>query len=335
LLIISVLISFPCLAYASQKSSPRIKGLHLNRSCAEVLLRLLNPLEIVPSKSKKIGDYVYMVQSRSGNKFVVRLRARGNETSREAFASRFASFFSPIILTPPTLLLSREESLSIHDNLSRSLPDYRRPTVWNSHDDSQLVTLTPFYEGLKQGTDLLIEKRVLGRDELEQLASRVNVKLVGSLSPEQKVKRIKKVFKLSFIRQLADAWAVFTILGMPDFHPGNWFYDGKRIFAIDLANHHYSTKTEVDPKGKRVVSEFGPSGLNGRMMHPFGGSELGNDVMREFLLLNVSPDLKKKLSTFTRKELNKVANEAGFKFPEGGDEETQIITRIRYFANLP
>jgi hypothetical protein len=36
-------------------------------------------------------------------------------------------------------------------------------------------------------------------------------------------------------RQLADHWALYAALAIPDFHPNNWLIDDGRVVAIDLA----------------------------------------------------------------------------------------------------
>ena len=100
-----------------------------------------------------------------------------------------------MVKTPPTVLLSRQQSLLILENLKKYVKDYKSPPVEDSTTDSQLVTLTPFYEDLTLGTNLLLKKKILFKSEANSLLlSDENKSLLDDVySPEKRVLQIKSM----------------------------------------------------------------------------------------------------------------------------------------------
>ena len=120
--------------------------------------------------------------------------------------------------------------------------------------------------------------------------------------------------------QLSDYWALYTILGIPDFHVGNWLLRGKDVIAVDLAYHAPQTSTRLETPLTLVDQQ-----------HPFGRTAATREVIH-FLRLNISPQMKAYLSTVSRTDVERLARETGYPLISG--ELDAIMTRINAVARI-
>jgi len=285
--------------------------------------------EIDFTKTISLGNpSVYRIETHLGQKFVVRIRSRGHETHGEAFSSRFAIQFAGQNVGIVKVLqgVRMDELVSkLRENKQFLLPYSFSPKF---SEDSNSATIVPFYESVRPGTQVLKDYGILEFDPTRNLSSVEEQLLVESITSK---------LPSSLISQLADMWATYTILGLPDFHPANWFLDADRVLGIDLANHHLSIKRELFDRS--ALTEFGLSGLDGRMMHPFGGTLLGPGKLRDFLLSNVSQSFKDRLKLITLTDLQTLAQETGYNLIRKGysppHEIDDLSARIKYFSSLP
>jgi hypothetical protein len=100
-------------------------------------------------------------------------------------------------------------------------------------------------------------------------------------------------------RQLANHWAVYTLLGMPDFHATNWLIDGTDIIAIDLANLSKEFR-----KGVATLALFD-------QQTPLSGMGLTNKFRKQ-LIAAIDPELLRYLSRLKPTDIQKFAEKAHF-----------------------
>jgi hypothetical protein len=114
-------------------------------------------------------------------------------------------------------------------------------------------------------------------------------------------------------QEIADNWLIYTVLGIEDFHVMNWVHlpHENEVIAIDLAN-----KTRIFRESLDFSIE--------KFQEPFSLGEL-NEVTFDFLMKNVSPELKKYLKSLDKDEILKIADEADFLL---NGESDGIIKRI-------
>ncbi|MGZ3688498.1 MAG: hypothetical protein ACXVBW_09370, partial [Bdellovibrionota bacterium] len=100
-------------------------------------------------------------------------------------------------------------------------------------------------------------------------------------------------------RQLADYWAFSTLWGITDPRPANWLMREGQVLALDFA-----FKTRTFKEGAAVI------GVVGETKFPFGPGPL-REGMRDFLLANISSDMRKWLSSLDSRQIEAMMKASG------------------------
>ncbi len=98
------------------------------------------------------------------------------------------------------------------------------------------------------------------------------------------------------LRQLADTWAVYSVLAIPDFHAGNWLVHDGIVLAIDMAFRS---------------AEFTKGRIREETRGPFLTSDLGPE-MRAQLVAHLSPEFYGFLESLTAERIKQIARLSGF-----------------------
>ena len=99
--------------------------------------------------------------------------------------------------------------------------------------------------------------------------------------------------------QLADHWAIYTALGIQDFHADNWLIFKNKVLAIDLA----SKGKEFD-NGAATLAMF-------KQQHPFGLHFMNRAILND-LKKNISAEMRAFLSSLDDQKIKMLADSAGF-----------------------
>lgn len=115
--------------------------------------------------------------------------------------------------------------------------------------------------------------------------------------------------------ELSDTWAIDTVLGINDFHRGNWLLKDKVLLPIDKA---YKTGQRLDASGsfKGISLEDA--------QEPFGFGEISDEVYL-YLLRHVSAKTAERLKGLSASELQALAKEAGYEAPK--QYLSQVVAR--------
>lgn len=98
--------------------------------------------------------------------------------------------------------------------------------------------------------------------------------------------------------QLADYWAIFTVLGISDFHADNWLIHQDKVLAIDLA-----MLTAIFQRGILKASWMA-------QLSPVGPPP--SEAMRQAMISQVTPSTREFLKRLTRESIKRMAEEAGY-----------------------
>jgi hypothetical protein len=113
--------------------------------------------------------------------------------------------------------------------------------------------------------------------------------------------------------QLADMWAVYTVLGIKDPHDSNWLYWKGKVAGIDMALS--PSAYAAGRASLKLDGGFDPIGFSGA-------------PARRFLLSHVSPALKAYLAGLSDQEIQALARSNGYNLTDGA------LQGIRERANL-
>jgi hypothetical protein len=134
-----------------------------------------------------------------------------------------------------------------------------------------------------------------------RLMTEIDTKLRGSNS-----KPLRELVNMAFERipyeaqvDLAQSWAVFTILGIPDFNPQNWLIHEGHITPIDLANR----SAQFTESGSDIFFQWQQNFLDGNEVSP----EFVQKVRRL-----LPPAFIAKIKSLTIAEIMKVASDTRF-----------------------
>jgi hypothetical protein len=128
------------------------------------------------------------------------------------------------------------------------------------------------------------------------------------------INRIPKAMQV----ELADAQAIWTVLGIPDFHPANWLTDGESILSIDLAMGGSWFKNG-DPAIEKHFQSL-----------PFGKTYNPSPRVQEFIYRNVSDKLLHFLESLSAEEVINIAKESNFPITEG--QVQGILARAKAYS---
>lgn len=131
------------------------------------------------------------------------------------------------------------------------------------------------------------------------------------------IRRLRRIDP-AFLTQLANHWIVYTVLGIPDFHPKNWLMHDGRVMGIDLAH----------PPMGRVG--YTPLHLE-LQQHPLGYGNFSEDI-RNLLLGSVSPEVRTYFQDLTPAAVRDIAARSDYEL--GLVELNSIMNRVRYFVDL-
>ena len=104
----------------------------------------------------------------------------------------------------------------------------------------------------------------------------------------------------SIRQQLVDYWIVYTVLGIPDFHPRNWLLDDRKVIAIDLAH-----------PVARTLHRGQPFHLSPHLQ-PFGWFHL-RESLRKIFMSEMSPELRRFFIHLTPAHIQAVADDSEYK----------------------
>ncbi len=116
------------------------------------------------------------------------------------------------------------------------------------------------------------------------------------------------------LTDLSDQWAIYTVLGIRDFHPGNWLLMGDRTMAIDSALNSVDFKNGLS--SLRLNSH----------MQPFDKTDPTTEVYN-FLLSRLSSGAVKFLENLTADRVRQIAAQSSF--PLTDDQLQGILARAR------
>lgn len=118
--------------------------------------------------------------------------------------------------------------------------------------------------------------------------------------------------------QIADAWAVYNVLGIPDFHSGNWMVHQNRVWSIDMAytKEHHLTYGALSPL--QIPSR----------QSPFGFGDMSPELERALMKM-VSPRMRLNLKQLSLEQLQAWARETGY--PLSHEFARMILLRAGVF----
>ncbi len=190
------------------------------------------------------------------------------------------------------------------DNFRR----YWNPERW-SQEQKNLKNLTLFIPQLENITydnalDIIIDHiKNLDISRVEQLRTQLYSFLINDIPSDVQV-------------QISNLWAIYTILGIPDFHPGNWLINKNQVTGIDLTYVFTPPEDSIN----RVLLED--------QLYPYGLSETSY-YLSEQLLPTVSLNLKDDLKKISRERILEIAKLSGYSLSE--EELKEILLNIEYF----
>ena len=121
----------------------------------------------------------------------------------------------------------------------------------------------------------------------------------------------------SIRQQLADYWALYTVLGIADFHPRNWLLrDGQEVIAIDLA---YPTTLH----SPQVIK--GSLGIRFQQ-HPYGSGFIIKPI-QQAMLKDISPQLIQYFESLTPQTVKALAEQVGYELTDPW--LNALMTRVR------
>ncbi len=208
---------------------------------------------------------VYKIKTEAGAEFVVRLADDSSKTDFEEFATQVYNS-APGVFTPPTRRLSTAEM----QRLQRILPGNQgslsqRASIADFIDGKvgaeYLVDINfSFFPHMllidrsgdldyyrQRWSELSRERRQKLTDALRDWSGTSNPNLLleylisnRSDFTDQQIgqmnQAILSLIPAGVMTQIADAWALYTVLGVADFHASNWLMSGTQVVGIDLAN---------------------------------------------------------------------------------------------------
>jgi hypothetical protein len=322
------------------------------------------PAEYVPGHSQglsNIPSQVVRVRTRGGYDYVVRFPSQTQDLGLEQFANSFIRE-APGSSAPKVRRLGPEDSRQLFDRMMADPAiEEKIKDGWKKSEYSKnpnfTVSVTAYYP-VANGEEALAQLRVMDpvRKELLEVSAGGELfrkeyfdEVWAELSPSQQLgviedvkaiwpearsvpnerfrdflhensqkipkDQLRKLFTMGVERlpaevraQLVDDWVLFSVLGLPDFHPGNWLLYGKKVLPIDMAY---------------------PTGLEGSLMHPFGGEFALTHAEQSWLARQATPGLRQYLREMTPAKLRALARQAGYSLEPR--RQMEILAKIKSF----
>ncbi len=265
----------------------------------------------------------YLVKLKSSSDmYVVRHDSRAGNALLEVFNSHIAKDLG--FNVPQVQPLSTRASVAFDNAFDvKGGLKAMRPELWEIETEGAVFTVADFLHH-KQGF------KYLKGDDNQSYERWVQGK-------NHKKTKIKK--KLAV--ELANMWALYTVLGLPDPHSGNWLLSqNKDLYLIDLA--FYFTPSFKKSGSSRTRPELvADKGLHpilldtDSMMNPFSRKRSSAIIKKpkeiRNLLSLVSSEFKENLSMLTKKYLKKMASDSGNEISQS--QIKHILRRASFIAN--
>ncbi len=261
LLIVFSLFSF--LSYADPCSLYYLLVSKPGWQTPESHLALFDPSRI--QKSVDLGNPLKLTLD-DGREYIIRFESSSKDAAFEAFAASFLRS-APHCETP---LIRQISGKVLQDTIGKIEMSARYSKI-----KIHKASLATFYPDMQTGKDYL--------DELTKKAG-------GMKSPEN--------IPAEVLTQIADLWAIYTVLGIPDFHAKNWLIHNRHVLGIDLEG-----KSDDFNDGKITLAlEY--------QQNPFDIHKADN--WRAFLKEKISPEMRNFLTHLQPARLQELGKEQNF-----------------------
>lgn len=233
----------------------------------------------------------------------MRLSTSGTDPLFERFATTFLNRI-PGIRTPAVRVLETSERHLLLSYLRRVVPDFERLVTDSERHLSEQPRVEPnvsvanFVAGAEVGSDYILQHAGF-RDPLSTM----------------------QVITPSVRRQICDAWAVYTVLGISDFHAENWLIRDGHVIPIDMAQLNYYFLS-------------GDSSLSITGQHPFGMGSSQNEDFLQAMARSTSSELREFLNRVQREPalVSRIAQQSGFMLRS--DALRGVVVRARRILEL-
>lgn len=196
----------------------------------------------------------------------------------------------------------------------------RFDSLWSGADKDGKKTI---YEILKRYIPELEDVKNAG--DIPGVVKNNSKKLLGVRpDPYRDFEIFKSNLPKKIKSDLADSWAMYTILGIHDFHDKNWLINNNRVVPIDLAY-------PVFKKNRLGQTSANPLAIDGQHF-PYHHLSLNDNYLINSLINDISGETRLYIKSLSKEKIKAMSVQSGYLMPSYELED--IWERVEYLKDI-